>query len=40
VADINGLLTAVEARRLFAEIVQGGQLLSRGQTWKTALLPR
>ena len=38
VADVNGLLTTTEARRLFAEIVKGGQLLSRGQTWKTKAL--
>lgn len=35
VADINGLLTANEARRLFTEIVSAGELLSRGESWKT-----
>jgi hypothetical protein len=34
-ADIDGLLTPPEARRLSAQIVTAGQLLGRGEAWKT-----
>jgi hypothetical protein len=33
VADINGLLAPAEARRLYAEVETGGQLLTRAQGW-------
>ena len=35
VADLNGLLTPAEARRLFAYVVKAGELLGHAGIWKT-----